>query len=289
MKKVLILSLALILLLGITSRGTSAFFSDTETSTGNQFTAWVEEVVCTCEKFNVSDKPDAKIYKYNASGTPVDSFGLSGDNGFPTGVAAVGTNVYVIDHARKQVYKYDCCGTLEDVSKKLLKAVGPSSVGNIDGLAIYGTEMWVLSGNDKNIYRYPLGTAFSGPGDINAAQKITLDTDNKGAAGLAIDSNYLYVVDYSTSTPKETRFYQYPHPGGTPVTVSKVLLEYTTNNKLQSPAGAMLDGTSLWVVDDGTDKMYEYDITNLFDGVGIEENATSEFALDGNNADATGV
>lgn len=42
MRKVLVLSLALILLLGITSGGTSSYFSDTETSTGNTFTAWVE-------------------------------------------------------------------------------------------------------------------------------------------------------------------------------------------------------------------------------------------------------
>ena len=55
MKKVLILALALILLLGIAARGTFGLFSDTETSTGNTFTAWVEEVVCV--KFNVSDKP----------------------------------------------------------------------------------------------------------------------------------------------------------------------------------------------------------------------------------------
>ena len=43
MKKVLILSLALILLLGMASYGTFGLFSDTETSTSNTFTAWVEE------------------------------------------------------------------------------------------------------------------------------------------------------------------------------------------------------------------------------------------------------
>jgi len=42
MKKVLILSLALILLLGMAVHGTSSFFSDTETVAGNTFTAWVE-------------------------------------------------------------------------------------------------------------------------------------------------------------------------------------------------------------------------------------------------------
>jgi len=286
MKKVLILSLALILLLGVAAHGTFGLFSDTETSTGNTFTAWVEEVVCA--KFNVSDKPDAKIYMYDDSGDFVGSFALSGDNGFPLGVAAVGDYVYVIDHADKQVYKYTCSGTLVEVSKKLLKS-GGSSVGNIDGLAIdiIAGEMWVLSGNDKNIYQYPLGTVFPDGGTLTATTEIPLDTtNNKGAIGLAIDSSYLYVLDYDTSQ-KETRFYRYLKADGS-VTVSRVLLEYTTNNKLQSPAGAMFDGTSLWVVDSGTNKMYEYDKDAPFSGSG-SINAISEFALDGNNTDATGV
>ena len=285
MKKVLILALALVLLLGITAHGTFGLFSDTETSTGNTFTAWVEEVVCA--KFNVSDKSNGKIYKYDyPPRTFVGSFDLSGDNGSPLGVAAVGDYVYVIDHADKQVYKYTCSGTLVDVSKKLLKS-GPSSIGNIDGLAIDGTEMWVLSGNDTNIYQYTLSVAFPDDGSsLPATIEIGLDEDNKGAAGLAIDSSYLYVVDYSTSTPKETRFYQYRRSDGALTAVSKVLNDMASN-PLQSPAGAMFDGTSLWVVDSGTNMMYEYDIADLFGSGTI--NATSEFALDSANTDASGV
>jgi len=41
MRKVLVLSLALIILLGITSGGTSSYFSSAKTSAGNTFTAWV--------------------------------------------------------------------------------------------------------------------------------------------------------------------------------------------------------------------------------------------------------
>lgn len=289
MKKVLILSLALILLLGIAARGTFGFFSDPETSAGNTFTAWVEEVVCA--KFNVSDKSVDKIYKYDDDGDFVGSFDLSEDSGFPVGVAAVGGYVYVVDHPDHMVYQYTCSGDLVDVSKDLLKLDGPSSIGNSEGLAIYGEEMWVVSGNDKNIYYYPLGAAFPGPGTLNAAREIGLDKANKGAEALAIDSSYLYVLDYSTSTPKETRFYQYRRSDGVLTAVSKVLLEKTpSNNKLQSPAGAMFDGvggTWLWVVDSGTNKMYQYNIADLFGSGTI--NATSEFALDTNNTDASGV
>jgi len=284
-KKVLILALALVLLLGIAAHGTFGYFSDTGTSAGNTFTAWVEE----CAKFNVSDKSDAKIYKYDDSGTPVGSFDLSEDSGFPVGVAAVvGGDIYVLDHPDHKVYQYTCSGTWVGVSKDLLKAVGTSSIGRSQGLDIIDNQMWVVSGNDKNIYKYLLDAVFPGPGTLNAAQEIGLDKDNKGAVALAIDGEYLYVLDYDTSG-KETRFYGYPYPAGTPVAVSKVLLEKTpSNNKLQSPAGAMFDGTSLWVVDSGTNKMYKYNITNLFSASGTL-NATSEFALDSANDDASGV
>ena len=52
----------------------------------------------------------------------------------------------------------------------------------------------------------------------------------------------------------------------------------------------MLDGTgtSLWVVDSGTDMVYQYDLTDLFDGSG-SLNATSEFDLHVDNEDASGV
>jgi predicted ribosomally synthesized peptide with SipW-like signal peptide len=48
MRKILVLSLALILILGIMSHGTSSYFSDTETSAGNTFTAWTTECEGPC-------------------------------------------------------------------------------------------------------------------------------------------------------------------------------------------------------------------------------------------------
>ncbi len=59
MKKVLLLSLALILLLGITSHGTSSYFSDRETSAGNTFTAWVE--ICPYDSMIIVSDTDTMV------------------------------------------------------------------------------------------------------------------------------------------------------------------------------------------------------------------------------------
>ncbi|GAI43992.1 unnamed protein product, partial [marine sediment metagenome] len=158
-------------------------------------------------------------------------------------------------------------------------------------------EMWVLSGNDKNIYQYSLSAVFPDDGSgLKATKEISLDTtNNKGAAGLAIDdNNYLYVLD-----EKDHQFYRYPHPEGThvgePVIASKVLKDANGGDIGGPPgglAGAMfdgVDGTFLWVVDSGTNKMYEYDITSLFPDDGNPVNAIDEFPLHINNTDASGV
>jgi len=142
--------------------------------------------------------------------------------------------------------------------------------------------MWVLSGNDKNIYQYSLSAAFPDDGSsLPADIEIPLDTtNNKEAIGLAIDSSSLYVLDSA-----DHQFYRYLKSDGS-VTVSKVLNDMG-GGALGNPAGAMLDGTSLWVVDSGTNKVYQYNIADLF-GSGTL-NAKFEFALDSNNTDASGV
>ena len=63
MKKVLILSLALVLLLGIAAHGTFGYFSDTETSTGNTFTAWVE--VCEPGSMVIVSDTDTIVTEVN--------------------------------------------------------------------------------------------------------------------------------------------------------------------------------------------------------------------------------
>jgi len=62
-KKVLILALALVLLVGIVAHGTFGYFSDTETSEGNTFTAWVE--VCQPGSMVIVSDTDTMVTEVN--------------------------------------------------------------------------------------------------------------------------------------------------------------------------------------------------------------------------------
>jgi predicted ribosomally synthesized peptide with SipW-like signal peptide len=276
MKKVLILSLALILLLGMAARGTFGLFSDTETATGNTFTAWVEE---GCAKFCVCDHEDNRVYKYDASGALVDDFDLSDGPVRPQGISVVGTDIYVLDSGGDYVYHYTCSGDFEGVSKRLLPTQPSGTVTN--GLAIDGDDLWLVSSPPHKIYRYSLSAAFPGGGNLNADQEINLNISNPGATGLAIDTSYLYVVNIN-----DLKVYVYPRSGGSAV-ASKVL-KGVGGSSLDEPRGATVDGDFIWVVDCGTDKVYQYDKDALFTGSGTI-NAIDEFSLDSANGDASGI
>jgi len=200
----------------------------------------------------------------------------------------VGGDIYVIDHPDHKAYKYDCCGNLLDVSK-VLRSVSGSGIGNPDGIAIYDTQMWVVSGNDKNIYRYSLDDAFPDDGS-NLPAVFEIGLDDKTARGLTINGTYIYIVAYSTSA-KETTFYRYMHDGVKPTPYISSVLKDMDGNALEDPAGATVDPTDaayIWFVDRGTNKMYKYEIAYLFTG-SASVNAIGDFDLHPDNTDATGV
>lgn len=279
MKKVLILSLALILLLGVAANGTFGLFSDAETSTGNTFTAWVEEVYV---KFHVCDHSNNRVYKYDSTGSLVTYFSLS-PNGptSPQGVATVGTDVYVLDSGGDYVYHYTSDGTFVDSSRRLMP-VRPSGLVT-NGLSIDGDDLWLVSSTTapQQICRYSLSDAFTGSGDLSPLQTITLDSSNDEATGLAINDTYLYVVDID-----DLQLYRYPRSGG-PAVVSRVLRE-VDGSSLSEPRGATADDGFMWVVDCGTDKVYKYDKNDLFSGGG-PLNASWEFDLASSNDWASGI
>ena len=189
----------------------------------------------------------------------------------------------------------------------MLDTIAGSSIGNPSGLAIYGAndEMWVVSANDKNIYGYSLAAAYPDSGTpLAPTTEISLVTNNTGATGLAVDGCYLYVLnDDKVGSVSVDVLYRYPKlpipppecPEDTEILTSKVLKDRGPSPveedgaPLNLPSGAMVDGEFIWIVDRGTDMVYQYNLANLFDGSGTTLDAMDEFPLDSANDKATGL
>ena len=118
MRKVLTLSLALILILGITSHGTSAYFSDTETSAGNTFTAWVgcppgSLIIVSDEDTMVTEVDGGSIAPQNAvvAWQPYDSdndhWDTSIDYTFPDGADWIWATYRVQDPVNGEVVRFE--------------------------------------------------------------------------------------------------------------------------------------------------------------------------------------
>jgi hypothetical protein len=278
-RPVLILILGLIIILATVVRITSAYFIDTESSESNSLTAYAEQIVV---KFFMADDDDNGVYRYDSSGNYLDYFSLNYNNGTPYGSAVVGSDLYIVDYNDDQVYHYTTSGQYLGVSRVLRESNG-SGLDYPTGMAIDGDEMWITE-QTGTIYCYSLSDAFpysSTP--LYASSGINLDyyMYNRKARGLAIDDNYLYVLDNDAF-----RIYRYLRSNGSS-SYSKTLRQ-VDGTTLQEPSGAMFDGTSMWIVDYGKDKAYQYDLSDLF-SYGTTINAISEFSCTSGNDQAESI
>ena len=316
MKSILILIIALVVLLGITSSGTVGSFGDSETAADNQLVLQWEQQ-CLHGLFNVvNDGSNTdSVFMYDETGALLTelTFTLDSENKKPSGAASTSEYYYVLDQADKRVYRYTYCGEFMSVSGRLMRMDGTSSIGNPSGLAIDGDSMWVVvQGPDvPTLFKYSLIMAFSSSGDIACETEMPRLPGNRDSTGLAIDENYVYTLDGTFKV-----IFGYPRNKGLPI-VSYILKGMDGSN-LISPSGLMCNGDSIWVVGKGTDKVYQYlkdDLFFLYDtafdtalkvsddtGIVAEEviaeqvltdwwdvNATWEFSLAAENNNATGM
>jgi hypothetical protein len=274
----LILILGLTIILATVVKVTSAFFIDTEVSEANSLTAYAEQIVV---KFFMADEEDDGVYRYKSDGTYLDYFSLYSGNSKARGGAVVGDDLYILDEDDRRLYHYTTDGQYLGVSRKLKESNG-SDLDHAKGVAIDGDELWITE-ETGNIYRYSLAAAFPDGSDYWADAYITLDyyMYNRKANGLAIDDNYLYVVDKDAY-----RIYRYLRSNGSS-SYSKTLRQ-VNGDSLQEPSGCMYDGTSIWVVDNGRDEFYEYNPSEMFGGWG-SVNAISEYDCTSGNGRAESI
>ena len=76
--------------------------------------------------FFVADDQDNTVYKYDAVGILAGSFALHADNDDPSGVAVVGSDVYVLDSDDDKVYRYDAATGAHEATSRDLEQLLPT-------------------------------------------------------------------------------------------------------------------------------------------------------------------
>jgi hypothetical protein len=230
--------------------------------------------VAAVTKFFVADATADKSFQYQANGVYVSQLGLNASNSNARGIAAnsAGTQLWVLD-SNKTVYVYDSNMTL--VGSWIANGLSTPT-----GIAVAGTNVWIVDSQLDRAYLFASATSLTS-GSLNATRSFALGSGNTNPQDIATDGTTVWVVHSGTTD----KIYVYRASDG----VS--LGNWTIDSRNASPTGLTLDPTgqsqSLWTVDNGTDRVYEY--TNGRARRNKSQTASVVFALNSGNGDPQGI
>jgi sugar lactone lactonase YvrE len=216
-----------------------------------------------------------RTYEYGALGASVENYAINSGNTAPRGAAstAAGTKVWVVD-ANKKVYVYNPSGGLLGS----WSAGSLASKATVEGIATNGTDVWIVDARQDRVYRYT-GAASRTSGSQNAASSFALSGGNASPKDIVTDGTYLWVVNDSTTD----QVFKYSLSGA-------LLGSWTIAGAGGSPTGITLDptgGGTLWVVDSGTDRVYQLDGARDLTSGSLSPSAS--FALAAGNTNPQGI
>ena len=184
---------------------------------------------------------------------------------------AEGTRTWVVDKTKK-VYVYDAAGAL-------LGSWIPSGPSKVDGIATDGESIWIVDRGSDRVWMYD-GAAGWTSGTRNAESAFSLNRKNRAAAGITTDGTNLWVVN---SKLAKDEVFKYTMTG-------QLVGKWQIDSVNSTPTGITIDPNDvghLWIVDAGTDRVYQYD-----DGATLTSGtatASASFALAANNTNPQGI
>jgi hypothetical protein len=228
-------------------------------------------------KFYVVDGGTSdSTYQYASAGSALGSNTLASGDTAPRGVAdtAAGTTTWVVD-ANKNVYVYSTGGALLGS----WSAGGLSSSAQLTGIATNGTDIWLLDGYNSKVYQYT-GAASLLSGSQNAASSFSLSGGNSNATDMVTDGTYLWVVN---ANGKKSKVFKYTVAGSSKGS-------WTIDAANTSPTGITINPSNvsdIWIVDNGTKKVYQY--TAAASRTSGSQNAAATFALASGDTNPQGI
>lgn len=229
-------------------------------------------------KFYVVDDASQNLtYEYTAKIQLNESYSLNTGNTAPRGVASTiaGDKTWVID-ANRKVYVYNNSGGL----------VGSWTAGTlasnatVEGIATNGTDVWIVDAKSDKVFKYT-GAATRTSGTQYAASSFNLNSGNTSPKDIVTDGVYLWVVNDSTTD----KVFKYTVAG------SLVISWTITTPGATSPTGITIDPANVcdvWIVDSGTDRVYQYTQGALTLATYSTSSSTS-FALAAGNTNPQGI
>ena len=224
-------------------------------------------------KFYVVDFTAKNTFEYAANGDLVEDYNLAGANSKPQGAAssADGTTVWVVNKSGK-VYVYDNDG----VSKGSWTPTGPVK---FDGIATDENSVWIVDRETDKAYRY-IDAASRTSGTVAADSSFPLARGNKKAKGITSDGAHLWVVNDAKGTDK---VFKYKIDG-------TLVGSWAIDSANSTPTGITIDPNNVdhvWIVDSGTDKVYQYD--NGASRTSGQQDSNGDWDLAEANVDPQGI
>jgi sugar lactone lactonase YvrE len=233
-------------------------------------------------KFFVTDGGTPETYQYGSGGTSEEVSPQFSGNTAPRGVAttAAGDKVWVVD-ANKNVYVYDNHGVLLGS----WVAAGLNPVAQVEGITTNGADIWLVDAKQDKVFRYAGGSGAGAnrlSGSQNAASSFTLASGRNGNSNpqdIVTDGASLWVVDDGTTD----KVFKYTLSGTS-------LGSWAIDPANSHPTGITINPTNvsdIWIVDNGTDKVYQY--IGAASRTSGSQNAVATFALATGNTNPQGI
>jgi sugar lactone lactonase YvrE len=226
----------------------------------------------TLTKLFVVDATQNNTYRYESSGAAVVSNWLTFGTTFPTGIAAnaAGTTYWVVD-GNKKVYVYNKEGMLQGSWSDSSLPIA----GSLNGIASNGTDIWLLDAG--KVFKYTgAATRLSGSQTPDSSFKLT--GGDTYAQDIVTDGRSFWVVDSS-----KLKVFKYSLSGA-------ALGSWSIDPANAHPTGITINPNNVsdvWIVDSGTDKVYQY--VGAASRTSGSQNAAATFALNPYDTNPQGI
>jgi uncharacterized repeat protein (TIGR01451 family) len=263
--------------------------SGADVSATDDATVTIQPPPTPASKFYVVDAGVDDVFGYAAAGASTTSFVLQPGNTDPRDIAANAdaSRLWVLDKD-KGIYMYDGSGAIK--SSWTTSSLGSEPEGlTLDPSVDPQTsknDMWMASRDRKILW---FDDAASNTTGTDVAEKTFTPSMSGDLKGIVTDGNYLWAVTEG-STDYVYRFtITRSASTGDPSTLTQSGL-WKLDSANAKPTGITLDptgGNKLWIVDEGTDMVYEYAVgRGLTSGTGV---VSTSFSLGSTNVAPQGI